>query len=98
MGNTGLLRREAKMTHLQPKLGETRHPRTQELALLALLFVHVSASKGGRRLLQETPLWGQLLSKQLLIVGRGKPNFRGSRGCFRPHSRGRGRGKPSPPQ
>ena len=25
MGNTGLLRREAEMTLLQPQLGETRH-------------------------------------------------------------------------
>ena len=29
--------------------------------------------------------------------GRGKPNFRGSRGRFRPHNRGRGYGNPSPP-
>ena len=39
MGNTGLLRREAEMTLLQPQLGETRR---QEL--LALLLVQVSAS------------------------------------------------------
>ena len=28
--------------------------------------------------------------------GKGKPNFRGSKGRFQPHSRGRGRGNPSP--
>ena len=44
IGNTGLLRREAEMTHLQPQLEETRH---QELSLLA--FLVVSASKGGGR-------------------------------------------------
>ena len=33
-------------------------------------------------------------SNQLFSSGRGKPNFRGSRGRFRPHNRGRGRGNP----
>ena len=33
-------------------------------------------------------------SNQSFPSGRGKPNFRGSRGCFRPHNRGRGRGNP----
>ena len=32
---------------------------------------------------------------QLLSSGRGKPNFRGSKGHFRPHSRVRGCGNPS---
>ena len=32
---------------------------------------------------------------QLFSSDRGKPNFRGSRGRFRPHNRGRGRGNPS---
>ena len=35
-------------------------------------------------------------SNQSFSSGRGKSNFRGSRGRFRPHSRGRGRGNPSP--
>ena len=35
-------------------------------------------------------------SNQSFPSGRGKPNFRGSRGCFRPHNRGRGRGNPLP--
>ena len=35
-------------------------------------------------------------SNQSFSSVRGKPNFRGSRGRFRPHSRGRGRGNPSP--
>ena len=34
-------------------------------------------------------------SNQSFSSGRGKPNFRSSRGCFRPHNRGRGRGNPS---
>ena len=35
-------------------------------------------------------------SNQSFSSGRGKPNFRGSRGRFRPHNRGRGRGNPLP--
>ena len=34
-------------------------------------------------------------SKQSFSSGKGKPNFRGSRGRFRPHNRGRGCGNPS---
>ena len=34
-------------------------------------------------------------SNQSFSSGRGKPNFRGSRGRFRPHNRGRGCGNPS---
>ena len=34
-------------------------------------------------------------TSQSFSSGRGKPNFRGSRGRFRPHNRGRGRGNPS---
>ena len=33
-------------------------------------------------------------SNQLFSSSRGKQNFRGSRGRFRPHNRGRGRGNP----
>ena len=35
-------------------------------------------------------------SNQSFSSGRGKSTNRGFRGCFRPHSRGRGRGNPSP--
>ena len=35
-------------------------------------------------------------SNQSFSSGSGKPNFRGSRGRFRPHNRGRGRGNPLP--
>ena len=35
-------------------------------------------------------------SNQSISSGRGKPNFRGSKGCFRPHNRGRGHLNPSP--
>ena len=35
-------------------------------------------------------------SNQSFSSGRGKPNFRGSRGRFRPHNRGQGHGNPSP--
>ena len=34
-------------------------------------------------------------SNQSFSSGRGRPNFRGSRGRFRPNNRGRGRGNPS---
>ena len=42
--------------------------------------------------------WGNSCqsSNQSFSSGRGKPNFRGFRGCFRPHNRGRGRGTPLP--
>ena len=43
MGNTGLLRRKAEMTLLQPHLGETRR---QECVLLAVFLVQVSISQG----------------------------------------------------
>ena len=93
MGNTGLLRREAEMTLLQPQLGETR---SQELGNSP--FWHSSLFKSQlvkegedfllkkgtskdsqgfgpyqvvswspqqeKRLLQETPQWGQFLTKQ----------------------------------
>ena len=49
MGNTGLLRREAEMTLLQPHLGGYKTS-TEEFAILAFLNVQVSASKGERRL------------------------------------------------
>ena len=47
-----------------------------------------------KRLLQETPLWGNSSqsSYQTFSSGSGKTNFRGSRGRFRPHCRGGGRG------
>ena len=35
-------------------------------------------------------------SNQSFSSGREKPNFRGSKGRFRPQNRGRGRGNPSP--
>ena len=46
MGNTGFLRREAKMTLVQPQLGETR---CQELPLLAFLLLQVSTCEGRGR-------------------------------------------------
>ena len=39
--------------------------------------------KRSHHYLQETPLW----LRQSFSSGRGKPNFRGSRGHFRPHCR-----------
>ena len=47
MANTGLLRREAEMTLLQPHLGETRR---QELVLLGPVLVRVSTCEGRGRL------------------------------------------------
>ena len=115
MDNTGLLRREAEITLLQPQLWETRR---QELAFLALILVKVSTSEG-RRLsskkaflktqgfepYQNKPFCGShnkkrgsyrkrpyggnssQSSNQSFSSGRGKQNFRGSRGHFRPHNR-----------
>ena len=47
MGNTGLLRRKAEMTLLQPHLGDSR---TQEFAFLAYSSVQVTINQGWRRL------------------------------------------------
>ena len=47
MGNTGLLRRKAEMTLLQPHLGDSR---TEEFAFLACSSVRVTVSQGWRRL------------------------------------------------
>ena len=129
VGNTGLLRREAEMTLLQPHLGETKR---QELRTSPFwhssLFRSQLVKEGEDFLLkngtskdshgfgpyQNKPFRGphnkkrgsyrkcpyggnsSQSSNQLFSSGRGKPNFRGSRGHFRPHSRRRGSGNPSP--
>ena len=122
MGNTGLLRCEAKMTLLQPHLGETR---CQELRNLSFwppsLFKSQLVKEGEdfhlkkylKRPYQNKPFRGphkkrgsyrkppyggysSQSSNQLFPSSRGKPNFRGSRGRFRPHNRGRGRGNLPP--
>ena len=93
MGNTGLLRREAEMTLLQPDLGETRRQElrnasfwppslfksqlvkegedfllkngtSKDSGFWTLSEEALSWSPQEKRLLQETPLWGQFLSKQ----------------------------------
>ena len=128
MANTGLLRREAKMTLLQHQLGETR---CQELRNSSFwdpsLFQSQLVKEGEDFLLKKgtskdsqgfapyqnkpfhgphnkrrgsyrkCPYGGNLSqsSNQSFSSGRGEPNFRGSRGRFRPHNRGRGRGNPS---
>ena len=127
MANTGLLRREAEMTLLQPQLGE---PRCQELRNSSFwdpsLFESQLVKEGEDFLLkkgtskdsqgfapyQNKPFCGphkkrgsyrklpnggnsSHSSNQSFSSGRGKPNFRGSRGRFRPHNRGRGHGNPS---
>ena len=121
MGNTGLLRREAEMTLLQPHLGETR---CQELR--NVFFWPPSLFKSQTSFLKKAPqkilrvsdptrispfvvptrkeaptgnaptgAISSQSSNQLFSSNRGKQNFRGSRGRFRPHNRGRGRGNPS---
>ena len=127
MANTGLLRREAEMTLLQPQLGETRR---QELRNSSFwdpsLFQSQLVKEGEDFLLKKAPLKTQGFtpyqnkpfcgphnnrrgsyrkrpyggnssqsSNQSFSSGRGKLNFRGSRGRFRPHNRGRGHGNPS---
>ena len=52
---------------------------------------HGPHKKGGYN--RKRPYGG---SNQPFSAGRGKPNFRGSRGCFQPHNRRRGCGNPSP--
>ena len=126
-GNTGLLRREAEMTLLQPHLGETirqelRNPSFWNPSLFKSQFVKegedfllkkgTSKDSQGfgpykpfrgshnkkRGSYRKRPYGGNSSqsSNQSFSSGRGKPNFRGSRGHFRPHHRGRGRGNPSP--
>ena len=127
MANTGLLRREAEMTLLQPQLGETRRqelrnssfwgPSLFESQLVKegedfLLKKGTSKDSQGFAPYQNKPFRGphkkrgsyrkcpyggnsSQSSNQSFSSGRGKPNFRGSRGRFRPHNRGRGRGNPS---
>ena len=122
MGYTGLLRRKAKMTLLQPHLGETRRQELRNSSFwLSSLFKSQLVMEGEDFLLKKAPQktqgFGPYLgshkkrgsyrkrpyggnssqsSNQSFSSGRGKPNFRGSLGRFRPHSRGRGRGNPSP--
>ena len=93
MGNTGLLRREAEMTLLQPHLGDSRHQELRNSSFWPTLLFKSQVTKDGedflltkgtpkdpqgfgpyqnkpfrgrlhnKRLLQEMPLWGQLLPK-----------------------------------
>ena len=119
MGNTGLLRRKAEMTLLQPQLGETRRqefrnssfwdPSLFQSQLLKegkdfLLKQGTSKDSQGFAPYQNKPFRGphnkrrgsyrkrpyggnsSQSSNQSFSSGRGKPNFRGSRGCFRPLS------------
>ena len=128
MGNTGLLRREAEMTLLQPHLGEMRRQELRNVSFWPpTLFKYQLVKEGEDFLLkkgtskdsqgfgpyQNKPFRGphkkrgsyrkrpyggnsSQNSNQSFSSGRGKPNFRSSRGRFQPHNRGRGRGNPSP--
>ena len=127
MANTGLLRREAEMTLLQPHLGETRRQELRNSSFWDPSLFESQLVKEGEDFLlkkgtskdsqafapyqnkpfrgphkkrgsyRKHPYGGNSLqsSNQSFSSGRGKPNFRGSRGRFRPHNRGRGRGNPS---
>ena len=119
MGNTGLLRREAEMTLLQPQLGETRRQELKDSPFWhSSLFKFQLVKEGEDFLLkkgtskdsqgfgpyQNKPFRGphnkkrdsyrkrpyggnsSQSSNQSFSSGRGKPNFRGSRGRF-DHSR-----------
>ena len=123
MGNTGLLRREAKMTLLQPHLGETRRQEPRNASFWPPSLFKSQLVKKGEDFLKKAPQkilrvsdptrtspfvvptrkeapTGNVLvgatqsSNQSFSSNRGKPNFRGSRGRFRPHNRGSGRGNP----
>ena len=130
MGNTCLRRREAKMTLLQPHLGEMRRQELRNSQFgHSSLFKSQPVKEGEDFLLkkgtskdsqgfgpyQNKPFRGRhnkkrgsyrkrpyggnssQSSNQSFSSGRGKLNFRGSKGCFRPHNRGRGHGNQSPP-
>ena len=129
MGNTGLLRREAEMTLLQPHLGETRcqelrnspfwHSSLFKSQLVKegedfLLKKGTSKDSQGFAPYQNKPFRGphnkkrgsyrkrpyrgnsSQSSNQLFSSGRGKPNFSGSRGRFRPHTGDKGVETPPP--
>ena len=129
MGNTGLLRREAEMTLLQPHLGKTRcqelrnspfwHSSLFKSQLVKegedfLLKKGTSKDSQGFAPYQNKPFRGphnkkrgsyrkrpyrgnsSQSSNQLFSSGRGKPNFRGSRGRFRPHTGDEGMETPLP--
>ena len=130
MGNTGLLRRKAKMTLLQPHLGDSRRQELRNSPFWPTPLFRPQLVKDGKDFLlkkgtlkdsqgfgpyQNKPFRGphhnkkrgsyrkhpyrgnsSLSSNQSFSSGRGKSNNRGFRGRFRPHSRGRGRGNPSP--
>ena len=129
MGNTGLLRREAEMTLLQPHLGETIRQELRNSPFWnSSLFKSQLVKEGEDFLLkkvtskdsqgfgpyQNKPFRGphkkkrgsyrkrpyggnsSQSSNQSFSSGRWKPNFRGSKGRFRLHNKGRGRGNPSP--
>ena len=128
MGNTGLLRREAKMTLLQPHLGETRRQELRNSSFWPSSWFKSQLVKEGEDFLlkrgtskdaqgfgpyQNKPFRGShrkrgsyrkcpyggnssQSSNLSFSSNRGKPSFRGSRGRFRPHNRGRGPGNPSP--
>ena len=129
MGNTSLLMRKAKMTFLQPQLGEMRRQELRNLPFWhSSLFKSQLVKEGEDFLLkkstskdcqgfgpyQNKPFHGphnkkrgsyrkrpyggnsSQSSNQSFSSGREKPNFRGPRGRFRPHSRQGGHGNPSP--
>ena len=130
MGNTGLLRCEAKMTLLQPHLGDSRCQELRNLPFWPTPLFRSQLVKDGEDLLlkkgtpkdsqgfgpyQNKPFRGPHHNKkrgsyikhpyggnssqsinQLFSSGRGKSNNRVFTGRFRPHSRGRGHGNPSP--
>ena len=129
MATSGLLRREAEMSHLQPQLGETRRQELRNSSLWTRSLFNSQSVKEGEDFLlkkgtskdtqgfgpyQNKPFRGSHHNKRRgsyrkrpfggnssqssnysFPSSRGKPNFRGSRGRFRPHNRGKGRGNPS---
>ena len=114
MDNTGLLRREAEMTLLQPHLGEMRHQELRNGSFWPPSLFKSQLVKEGKEFLlkkgtskdsqgfgpyQNKPFCGphkkrgsyrkrpyggnsSQNSNQSFSSGRGKPNFRGSRGRF----------------
>ena len=127
MGDTGLLRREAEMTLLQPQLGEMRRQELRNSSFWDPSLFQSQLVKEGENFLlkkgtskdsqgfgpykpfcgphnkkkgsyRKRPYGGNSSqnSNQSFSSGRGKPNFRGSRGRFRPPTGGGGVETPLP--
>ena len=128
MGNTGLLRREAEITLLQPHLGDTRRQELRKWPFWPSSLFNSQLVKEGedflpkkgtlkesqgfapyqnkpfrgphnkKRLLQEVPLWGQLLPKHwsMVFLSQGETEQQRLQGSFSTSPQGMRAWKPLP--